>query len=49
MAETFIVPVRADGKTAMKISVTKACRALDIEVGDYVQVSLLKVDLKETD
>lgn len=46
---TIIVPVRADGRTAMKISVTKACRALDIQVGDYVQVDIRKVDLQETD
>ena len=49
MTDRFIVPVRADGRTGMKISITKACRASDIKIGDYVQVSIQKVDLQETD
>lgn len=41
---TFTATVRDDGKGSMKIAVTKACKALEISAGDYVEVVFKKVE-----
>lgn len=40
----FTATVREDGRGSKKIAVTKACRALEVSAGDYVEVVLKKVE-----
>ena len=39
----YIAAVRMDGKNSKKIAVTKPCKALGLEPGDYVRVILERV------
>lgn len=38
----FTAIVREDGRGSKKIAVTKACRALEVSPGDYVEVLIMK-------
>lgn len=40
----FTATIRVDGRGSRKIAVTKACKALELDAGDYVEVRLKKVD-----
>ena len=40
----FTAQIREDGRGSKKIAVTKACKALELDAGDYIEVRLKKVD-----
>ena len=40
---TFIGTLRADGRSSVKVVVTKAADALELKPGDYVEVTVRRV------